>query len=222
MAISDDATTFRPANEVPWEDLDRVFGERGDPARCHCQWLKTFDRTFTDMPVEERTRRFRAETGCDDPEARETTGIVAYRDGEPVGWAAVEPRPAFVRFRKTRVQWAGRQEDREDEGVWAIACFVVRKGFRRQGVSHALVVGAVEHARRHGARAVEGYPMELAPGVEDIWGELFVGPRSAFDAAGFHEVTHPTTRRSVMRLEFQRDDGQGDDRRRDDRRREGS
>ena len=85
---------------------------------------------------------------------------------------------------------------------------MVRKGFRRQGVSHALVVGAVEHARRHGARALEGYPMELAPGVDDIWGELFVGPRSAFDAAGFHEVTHATTRRSVMRLEFPRERGE--------------
>ncbi|MCJ1714988.1 GNAT family N-acetyltransferase [Curtobacterium sp. VKM Ac-2922] len=196
------AVSFRPGNDVPWADLDLVFGERGDPASCHCQWLKTFDRTFTDMPREERTRRFRAEVGCDDPDARETTGVVAYRDGEPVGWVAVESRPAFVRLRKTRVAWAGRDEDRTDEGVWAIPCFVVRKEYRRQGISHALVVGAVEHARQHGARAVEGYPMQFAAGKEDVWGELFVGPRSAFVAAGFRQVTHPTVRRYVMRLEL--------------------
>lgn len=195
-------TTFRPANEVPWDTLETVFGERGDPAACHCQWLKTFDRAFRDMPREERTRRFRAEVGCDDPDARDTTGIVAFRGDEAVGWAAVEPRPAFIRLRRTRVPWAGRDEDRDDEGVWAIPCFVVREGHRRQGVSRDLVVGAVEHARRHGARAVEGYPMQLAPGTQDTWGELFVGPRSAFDAAGFHEVTHPTVRRSVMRLDL--------------------
>lgn len=194
--------TFRPGNEVPWSDLDLVFGERGDPGTCHCQWLKLLDRAFTDMPNDERTRRFRAEVGCDDPSARDTTGIVAYRDGEPVGWAAVEPRPAFVRLRKTRVPWSGRDEDRDDDGVWAIACFVVRKGFRRQGVSRALVVGAVEHARRSGARAVEGYPMQFAEGKDDIWGELFVGARSAFVDAGFREVTHPTVRRYVMRLEL--------------------
>lgn len=196
------AVTFRPANEVPWADLDQVFGDRGDPASCHCQWLKTFDREFGDMPKDERTRRFRAEVGCDDPDARETTGVVAYRDGDPVGWAAVEPRPAYVRLRKTRVPWSGRSEDRDDEGVWAIPCFVVRKGFRRQGLSHALVVGAVEHARRNGARAVEGYPMQFTPGKEDVWGELFVGPLSAFVAAGFREVTHPTVRRYVMRLDL--------------------
>ncbi|OIH92288.1 GNAT family N-acetyltransferase [Curtobacterium sp. MCBA15_001] len=194
--------TFRPGNQVAWADLDAVFGERGEPARCHCQWLKTFDRAFTDMPVDERTGRFRAEVGCDDPGARTTTGVVAYRDDEPVGWVAVEPRPAFVRLRKTRVPWTGRDEDRTDEGVWAIACFVVRKGFRRQGLSHALVVGAVEHARRNGARAVEGYPMQFTPGKEDVWGELFVGPVSAFVAAGFREVTHPTPRRFVMRLDL--------------------
>lgn len=195
-------TTFRPANEVSWATLDTVFGERGDPAACHCQWLKTIDREFRDMPREERTRRFRAEVGCDDPDARDTTGIVAFRGDEPVGWVAVEPRPAFVRLRRSRVPWAGRDEDREDEGVWAIPCFVVREGRRRQGVSRDLVVGAVAHARRHGARAVEGYPMQLAPGVQDTWGELFVGPSSAFEAAGFHEVTHPTARRSVMRLDL--------------------
>lgn len=202
MTTTRSAITFRPGNEVPWDDLDLVFGERGDPGTCHCQWLKLPDREFTDMPNDERTRRFRAEVGCDDPGARRTTGVVAYRDGEPVGWVAVEPRPAFVRLRKTRVPWSGRDEDRADEGVWAIACFVVRKGHRRQGVSRALVVGAVEHARRNGARAVEGYPMQFAPGKDDVWGELFVGARSTFADAGFHEVTHPTARRYVMRLDL--------------------
>jgi hypothetical protein len=45
--------------------------------------------------------------------------------------------------------------------------------------------------------------MITVPGQEITWGELHVGSRNAFAAAGFREVTRPTTRRVVMRLDFQ-------------------
>ena len=32
--------TIVPANEASWEDLQAVFGTRGDPARCWCQRFK--------------------------------------------------------------------------------------------------------------------------------------------------------------------------------------
>jgi GNAT superfamily N-acetyltransferase len=78
----------------------------------------------------------------------------------------------------------------------------VRTGFRRQGVSTALAIAAVEHARANGARAVEGYPKQLAPGKQEIWGELYVGTPSMFEAAGMQVVSRPTLRRLVMRREF--------------------
>lgn len=81
-------------------------------------------------------------------------------------------------------------------------CFVTRTGFRRRGVTYALARAAVEHARRRGARALEGYPMITEPGQEITWGELHVGSRSVFGAAGFTQVAHPTTRRVVMRIDF--------------------
>lgn len=63
-----------------------------------------------------------------------------------------------------------------------------------------LVRAAVDHARRRGAR--EGYPMITEPGQEITWGEMHVGSRSVFEDAGFSEVTHPTLRRVVMRIDF--------------------
>ena len=39
-------------------------------------------------------------------------------------------------------------------------------------------------------------------GQEITWGELHVGSRSIFAAAGFAEVSHPTPRRVVMRVDF--------------------
>jgi hypothetical protein len=44
--------------------------------------------------------------------------------------------------------------------------------------------------------------MITTPGQEITWGELHVGSRSIFAAAGFSEVTHPTARRVVMRIDF--------------------
>ena len=73
-----------------------------------------------------------------------------------------------------------------------MTCFVTRAGFRRRGISHALARAAVDFARERGARALEGYPMITQPGKEITWGELHVGSRSIFAAAGFTEVSHPT------------------------------
>jgi GNAT superfamily N-acetyltransferase len=128
---------------------------------------------------------------------------LAYLDGEPVGWCAVEPRTAYPRLLlKTRVPWTGRAEDKADAGIWAVTCFVTRAGFRRRGVSRALARAAVDFARQRGARALEGYPMITQPGQEITWGELHVGSRSVFAAAGFAEVGRPTVRRVVMRVDF--------------------
>ncbi|HEX8008877.1 MAG TPA: hypothetical protein VF482_20905 [Trebonia sp.] len=43
---------------------------------------------------------------------------------------------------------------------------------------------------------------QCQPGQTVAWGEMNVGSRSTFIAAGFREVSHPTTRRVVMRLDL--------------------
>jgi hypothetical protein len=44
--------------------------------------------------------------------------------------------------------------------------------------------------------------MLVSPGQNITWGELHVGKRSVFDAAGFTEVNRPSKRRVVMRIDF--------------------
>lgn len=200
---ADDSIAIVPANEASWEDLQAIFGTRGDPSTCQCQWFKIRDMNWRSVPVEERAERLREQTGCGDPGARTTSGLVAYLNGEPAGWCAVEPRTAYTRLLRARVPWTGRTEDRNDDGVWAVTCFVTRTGFRRRGISRALARAAAGFARARGARAVEGYPMITERGQEVTWDELFVGSRSIFADAGFGEVSRPTLRRAVMRIDFQ-------------------
>jgi GNAT superfamily N-acetyltransferase len=190
-----------PANEASWDDLQAVFG-RGGAAKCQCQRIKMGDGAWYGTPVEERAHRLRQETDCGNPKADGTSGMVAYLDGEPVGWVAVEPRTNYRRLRGSSVPWAGRTEDPDDPDVWAIVCFPIRPGYRGQGLTRPLAMAAVAYARAHGAKAIEAYPMLTRPGQTVSWGEMNVGSRSTFVAAGFRDVSRPTTRRVVMRLDL--------------------
>ena len=193
--------TIVPANEASWDDLQAVFGTRGDPSRCQCQRFKLLPgESWVSVGAEELAFRFREQTDCGHRESATTSGLVVYLDGEPVGWCAVEPRTAYPRLlRNNRVPWEGRSEDKSDGSVWAVTCFVTRTGFRRRGISYALARASVDFARQRGARALEGYPM-LTNDV--LPGELHVGTRGSFAAAGFSEVSRPTLRRVVMRIDF--------------------
>jgi GNAT superfamily N-acetyltransferase len=201
MAAADTrAIAVVPANEASWEDLQAVFGERSTPHWCQCQWFKFASAEFDAMDGPERQAQLAEQTGCGDPTASSTSGLVAYVDGEPAGWCAVEPRTAYPRLRTSRLVWAGRDEDRDDASVWAVTCFVTRKGYRRQGISTALARAAVGLARDRGATAIEGYPLLPRADGRVSSGDLFVGTVGMFESAGFTEVGRPTERRAVMRI----------------------
>lgn len=199
--ITADQLTVVPANQASWDDLLAIFSAR-NASHCLCQRFKVLQYMWRDSTLDERTAMFRAQTGCDQPDAATTSGLVAYVDGEPAGWVAVEPRTAYPKLRTTPIPWRGRDEDKDDPGIWAVTCFVVRKGFRGRGLTYHLARAAVDFARQRGARALEGYGMLTEPGKEITWGELHVGPRQAFEEAGFEQVSHPSKRRVVMRVDF--------------------
>lgn len=124
-------------------------------------------------------------------------GVIAYRDGEPVGWCNIGPREDIPKLATSRLM---RPVD--DVPVWSIVCVVVRGGHRRQGVTRRLLEGAVTWAASHGAVAVEAHPVD-PPGRMDTT-MAFVGTRSMFEPLGFEAVgsTDPmasTLPRLVMR-----------------------
>ena len=201
MTSTEPALSVVAANAASWEDLQTVFGTRGQASRCQCQRFKLRPReSFASSPVEERASRLRLQTDCGHPGSGTTSGLVAYLDSEPVGWCAVEPRTAYAGLvRNQRVPWVGRAEDRTDDTVWAVTCFFTRVGFRKRGISRALARAAVEFARERGARAVEAYPITKRDVISE---ELHVGTPSVFADAGLVEVSRPTLRRVVMRRDF--------------------
>ena len=191
--VTDDQLRIVPANEATWEDLQAIFGVR---AVCWCQRYKMRPKEgWATVGADGLASRLREQTACGQPESATTTGLVAYLDGEPVGWCAVDPRPSNPRLLSHGpVPWAGRTEDKTDASVWAVTCFVTRAGFRRRGISRALARAAVDFARQRGARALEGYPHSTEV--------MHFGTPGVFAAAGLVEVSRPTTRRILMRIDF--------------------
>jgi GNAT superfamily N-acetyltransferase len=194
--MSDSPVRVRSASDIPWADLQLVFATPGDPRTCWCQYFKLPGATFDATEVDELASSLHRQVRRADP----SPGLVAYVDDEPAGWVSVEPRVDFPRLLRSRVVTAGSTDARDDPSVWAIPCFVVRPGFRRRGVSRALLAAAVEHARAGGARVVEGYPVDVAERPDVSVATLYHGTRTAFEDAGFVERARPLPARPVMTL----------------------
>jgi GNAT superfamily N-acetyltransferase len=183
-------------DEVPWDDVRTVFGTRGDPASCWCQWFKMPTTQLNAMSQDEASELLH-----DQVLRGPAPGVIAYLDDEPVGWCAVEPRPKYSRLLRTQVA-AASSEPADDDSVWAVTCLVVRVGFRRQGIGRALLHAAVDRARAAGARLLEAYPVDTAERQGASSASLYVGTVSLFAAEGFVEVARPRSYRVLMALEL--------------------
>ena len=186
--------SWRPANEATTADVETVF-DAGGARTCRCQALKVAGWIWRDSTQEQRDAALVEQTGCGTPGP--TSGLVGYVDGEPAGWVAVEPRENYPKIWSRRQPWM--RMDPELVGVWSVTCFVVRKGFRREGLTYELAAATVEYARQQGARVLEGYPTEQPAGKTVIWDEASVGLLQVFLDAGYEVVSSPTLRRRVVR-----------------------
>lgn len=114
-------------------------------------------------------------------------GVLAHIDGEVAGWAGVAPRSDLHPFAHSK-----RIPHVDDLPVWTLWCIRVRPGYRKQGITDALIEGAVAYARASGAPAVESYPVDNRGEKVDLT-MAFVGTRSMFERAGFTKVADTTS-----------------------------
>ena len=140
-------------------------------------------------------RRFRARVKRGPP-----PGLVAYADGEPVGWIQVGPRADVPNWNGARRLTAPTEDaPAHDPAVWAISCLATKAGWRRRGISAALLSGAVDWARANAARVLDACPVDTAGKRPPV--SLYHGVASTFRRAGFREITRRRSDRPLMRLE---------------------
>jgi GNAT superfamily N-acetyltransferase len=178
---------IRPLTDEWWPAFDDLLDQGGPAGRCWCMATR-IGAEYRRRPARRTKTDFHAIVRAGPP-----PGLLALRDDLAVGWCAVSTRsavPALDRgFRTRRV---------DDVPVWVISCFYVRKGHRRQGITSALIAGAVELARAAGAPAVEAYPLDggVSPSATSA------GYSSTFAAAGFTEIARRSPERPIMRRTF--------------------
>jgi GNAT superfamily N-acetyltransferase len=140
------AYSFHALTLDRWPDLESLFGPRGAVGGCWCMALRIPRSQYERQKGEGNRWAFRAIVEDGPP-----PGVLAYADGEPVGWCAIGPRESFSVLGRSRVL-----APVDDAPVWSIACFFIRKDHRRRGLSVSLLREAVALAASHGATIIEG------------------------------------------------------------------
>lgn len=168
------AIEVRPARD--FADVRTMVGPKNDPDANVC-WCVSYRRVPPGVKstLVGGTRAAYVEQLCRQELA---PGVLAYEDDEVVGWAAVAPRSATTFANSRKIPRL------DDLDTWSIWCVRVRPGYRKRGITHALIDGAVEFARTHGAPAIEAYPVDNR-GKKVDQTMAFVGTRAMFEKAGF-------------------------------------
>lgn len=180
--------TFHPLTPDRWPDFELLFGKNGACGGCWCMAWRLPTKEFKQKQGEANRRAMKKIV------ATETApGVLAYDGKEPVGWIAVAPRKAFVRLAGSRIL-----APVDDQPVWSVMCFFVRKDHRRQGLSVELLRAAAKFAKRNKAKVLEGYPQELTKDLPAPF--VWTGLVSAFRRAGFEEAARRSPSRPIMRL----------------------
>lgn len=188
--------TTEMATTARWDDVQHALTGGGDGASCQCLWPVLTNKDWQQTTTPERTEMFREEIDAGPP-----PGIIAYVDGEAAGWIRIGPRTRQARIPRTRMIAAASTEPFDDESVWAVTCFVVRREHRGTGLNAELLQAAVDYARTSGARLIEGYPVDTR-GEKQRSNDLFHGTLGTFLAAGFEERVPLKPGRALVALDL--------------------
>ena len=176
---------IHPLTSDLWPALEDLFGERGACNGCWCMYWR-IGSGYRKQPHEINKSEFHRVVANGPP-----PGLLAFDGNLAVGWCQLTPRDALP--------WLDRSWIRiDDRPVWSISCFYVRIGYRRRGITVALIHAAEKVAKAAGAAALEAYPLDrsLSPSASST------GFVSTFKRAGFKVVAHRTPPRPIMRLEL--------------------
>ena len=178
-------------------DLASLFEQGGDPKWCWCAFYRVRGLTWANSsPADNREVLEKAVRT--DARQGHAPGLVAYRDGEAVGWVSLSPREEYERLEHSKV--LARIDDKP---VWSIVCFVVGRKARGKGVASALLDAAIDYAREHGARLLEAYPVDTSggrvPAAEAFKGTLGMFERTGFRVAELRQANEASPVRPIVR-----------------------
>ncbi len=178
-----------PLTRERWEDLVQLFNRRGRSIVRGC-WCMHYRRSGSSGfglwgKANKRAMKALVDRGT-------VPGLIIYKDKRPVGWISVGPREVYLRLERSVVM---RRVD--PKPVWSIVCFFVDPQERSQGITRALLEGAIDYARSRGATLLEAYPVDKKgrSHPDSMW----FGAKGLYDRAGFKEVARRKATRPIVR-----------------------
>ncbi len=181
--------TIRSLTPDLWPDLEDLFGKTGACNGCWCMYCR-IGAAYRRQPAARNKAAFRRIV-----ERGPSPGLLAFHGDRAVGWCQLTPRDAVPALDRS---WRLKRVDALP--VWALSCFYVRIGYRRKGVTQALLAESLKVAKRMKAPALEAYPFDaaLSPSASST------GYVSTFARAGFKVVARRDPPRPIMRHDLKR------------------
>ena len=178
-----------PLTPELWPALEDLFDQQWPVGRCWCMYWR-IGNDYRKRPHDANKEAF-----CELVKSGPPPGLLAFDGDLAVGWCQLTPRDTLPWLDKT---WRLKRVD--DVPVWSLSCFYVRKGYRKRGVTSALIAAALDAAKRAGAPALEAYPLDanLTPSASST------GYVSTFKRAGFKIVARHVPPRPIMRYDFKK------------------
>jgi GNAT superfamily N-acetyltransferase len=181
---------IRPATAERWSDLADLFERRGPRGGkpvvdgCWCQFWHQRGKGYSAGFGKPNRLRLEEQVRSTPP-----PGLLAYLDGEAVGWCRLGPREEFE-----RLEASPRLARVDDERVWSVVCFYVHPAAKRQGVASALLEAATGFAAERDAPILEAYAVDA--GHANI--DAYTGYLPMYLEAGFEPVKD-AGRRTIVR-----------------------
>ena len=179
---------IRPLTPSLWPCFEELFRDSATCSRCWCMYWR-IGAAYRERPSASNRAALRKVVKHGPP-----PGLLAFDGDVAVGWCQVTPRDQVPQLDR---EWRLKRVD--DLPVWSLSCFYVRKGYRKRGVTSALIAAALKAAKRAGAPALEAYPLDrrLSPSSTST------GVVTTFKRAGFKTVARHVPPRPIMRLDLE-------------------
>ena len=180
-----------PLTPELWPALEDLFGEHWPVDGCWCMYWR-IGNDYRKKPGDANKAAL-----CELVKRGPPPGLLAFDGDLAVGWCQLTPRAALLWLDRT---WRLKRVD--DVPVWSLSCFYIRKGYRKRGVTSALIAAALDVAKRAGAPALEAYPLDakLTPSASGA------GYVSTLQRAGFKIVARHVPARPIVRYDFKKSD----------------
>ena len=164
-----------------WPAFEELFGSHGACNGCWCMYWRI------GSAYHKRSREFNKQEFQNIVQKGPPPGLVAFKDNMAVGWCQLTT--------KRSLSWLEKNYTYDNTGnkdVWCISCFYIKRGYRRKGVTSALIKDAIEIVKLSKGKLIEAYPADSA--------SSYTGYPSTFRKAGFKVVSQGKYKRTIMRL----------------------